>query len=146
MTQASERNGVLHQLRLERIVSALVSEIRTFGDEDSSRSTTPHGATDGGQTPGKRNDGTATRRILTPGERIVELLTENGGRMKQAEVVRNVEWSESTVSRKLQRLESTGEITRYQLGREKLVYLPGQEPAALGSPFPAEDEGASAAD
>ena len=146
MAQANERKGVLHHLGLDRVVSALVSGGRTFGDEDSSEPASPGGATGDRRTTGDGVDDAATKRILTPEERIVEMLEENGGRMKQAEVVRNVEWSESTVSRKLQRLESTGEVTRYQLGREKLVYLPGEEPAALDSPFAGDVEGVSAAD
>ena len=139
MAQANERKSVLRQLGLDRIATALFSSERNFGEKDSSaRDSEP---TEDGPSVGRESEsGGATRgRILTPEERIVELVEERGGRMKQAEVVANIEWSESTVSRKLQRLESSGEVTRCQLGREKVVYLPGCEPAALASPF-ADDE------
>lgn len=80
-----------------------------------------------------------TERILTPEERIVEVVSANGGRMKQAEIVSTLEWSESTVSRKLSDLEANDAITRYQIGREKLVYLPGAEPESLESPLARAD-------
>ena len=139
MAQANERKGVLRQLGLDRIATALFSSERTFDQEDSS---TPDAEPTEEEPPvgNESESGGATRGpILTPEERIVELVHDSGGRMKQAEVVANVEWSESTVSRKLQRLESGGQVTRCQLGREKVVYLPGCEPAALASPF-ADDE------
>jgi hypothetical protein len=142
MAQANERKGVLHHLRIDRLVAALASEERTFDGEDSSEPADASGRPTEGRRDAAADGSTAGRRILTPEERIVELVAQHGGRMKQGEVVSNIEWSESTVSRKLQRLESTGEVTRYQLGREKLVYLPGQEPAALGSPFAGDEENA----
>lgn len=87
-----------------------------------------------GSQPGRPADSGA-QEIVTPEERMVRLVDENGGGMRQAEIVTTVEWSESTVSRKLSKLESEGTITRYQIGREKLVFLPGNEPDSLGSPW-----------
>lgn len=81
----------------------------------------------------------STERILTPQERVVEVVSANGGRMKQAEIVSTLDWSESTVSRKLSDLEANDAITRYQIGREKLVYLPGAEPEGLKSPLAGAD-------
>ena len=87
-----------------------------------------------GNRTGSRKD-TETEQLLTPEERIVEALERNGGTMKQAEIVATVRWSESTVSRKLSDLESREALSRYQIGREKLVYLPGHEPEAVESPL-----------
>ena len=75
------------------------------------------------------------REVVTPEERILGFVTENGGSVRQGDVVSAVEWSESTVSRKLSKLESAGSVTRYRIGREKLVFLPGREPESLGSPW-----------
>lgn len=72
---------------------------------------------------------------MTPEEQVIEIVSANGGGMKQAEIVSSLEWSESTVSRKLSTLEADDAITRYQIGREKLVYLPGSEPETLESPL-----------
>ena len=63
-------------------------------------------------------------------ERIRELVEENGGRMRQSEIVAEVEWSKAKVSRLLSDLESDEEITKLRIGRENLICLPGEEPAA----------------
>lgn len=84
-------------------------------------------------------DARRVERLISPEERLVGLLEANDGRMKQSEIVGAVEWSESTVSRKLGALESDGAITRYRIGRGKLVFLPGAEPDCLGSPFDGEE-------
>lgn len=81
----------------------------------------------------------SAERILTPREQVIEVVTANGGRMKQAEIVSRMDWSESTVSRKLSELEANDAITRYRIGREKLVYLPGAEPEGLKSPLARAD-------
>lgn len=71
--------------------------------------------------------------VLTDRERIEQLLDENGGRMKQADIVNSVEWSKAKVSRLLADLESDEEITKLRLGRENLICRPGSEPAASRS-------------
>jgi predicted transcriptional regulator len=86
-------------------------------------------------TDGSGGNGRRTERIMTPEEQVIEVVSANGGGMKQAEIVSSLDWSESTVSRKLSDLESKNAVTRYQIGREKIVYLPGAEPETLDSPF-----------
>ena len=80
-----------------------------------------------------------TEQLVTPEERIVEVVEQAGGSTKQSEIVATVRWSESTVSRKLSDLEEREALSRFQVGREKFVYLPGNEPAAARSPLPAAD-------
>ncbi|MCU4742691.1 membrane-associated protein/domain-like protein [Halobacteria archaeon AArc-m2/3/4] len=77
---------------------------------------------------------TSNEDFMTDRERVQELVTENGGRMKQAEIVDSVEWSKAKVSRLLADLESEDEITKLRLGRENLICLRGQEPPASQSP------------
>lgn len=86
-------------------------------------------------TDGRGGNVRGSEKIMTPEEEVIEVVSANGGGMKQAEIVSSLEWSESTVSRKLSDLESKNAVTRYQIGREKLVYLPGAEPETLDSPF-----------
>ena len=88
---------------------------------------------------GNDGNGRSTERIMTPEEQVIEIVSENGGGMKQAEIVSVLDWSESTVSRKLSNLEANEAVKRYQIGREKLVYLPGSEPETLESPFGGAD-------
>lgn len=71
--------------------------------------------------------------VLTDRERVQQLLVENGGRMKQADIVDSVDWSKAKVSRLLADLEADDEITKLRLGRENLICRPGSEPAASRS-------------
>lgn len=78
--------------------------------------------------------------FITDSERVQRLITENGGRMKQSEIVNSVEWSKAKVSRLLADLEAEGDITKLRLGRENLICLRGEEPAASKSSRSGENE------
>lgn len=75
---------------------------------------------------------------LKPPEFIVWLVRNDGGRTWQSDLVATTGWSKSTVSRYLDGLESDGTIERVQVGRQKLVALPGEMPDTVptsdGSP------------
>lgn len=78
--------------------------------------------------------------FVTDRERVRRLLRENGGRMKQSNIVDSVDWSKAKVSRLLADLEEDNQITKLRLGRENLVCLPGHEPTASKSPEQANDD------
>ncbi|RQG91613.1 hypothetical protein EA462_06590 [Natrarchaeobius halalkaliphilus] len=78
--------------------------------------------------------------IVTDRERIRTLLSENGGRMKQSNIVDSVDWSKAKVSRLLAELEEDDQVTKLRLGRENLVCLPGNEPSATRSPEHSSNE------
>ncbi|AFO56615.1 MULTISPECIES: helix-turn-helix domain-containing protein [unclassified Natrinema] len=78
--------------------------------------------------------------FVTDRERVQQLLRENGGRMKQSQIVDSVDWSKAKVSRLLADLEDDGRITKLRLGRENLVCLPGHEPTASKSPEQVNDD------
>ncbi|MGQ3413624.1 hypothetical protein [Natrinema versiforme] len=78
--------------------------------------------------------------FVTDRERVRQLLRENGGRMKQSNIVDSVDWSKAKVSRLLADLEDDDQITKLRLGRENLVCLPGHEPTASKSPEQANDD------
>jgi hypothetical protein len=94
-------------------------------------------AADSGEdpTPDSGVEGLPEEAMLTDEDRIRELLTQYGGRMKQADVTEETDWSKSTVSRKLSKMEEKGLITRVQVGRGNLVFLSGYEPETAKSPF-----------
>lgn len=75
-----------------------------------------------------------TEEFLTDREKVQQLVRENGGRMKQSKIVDSVDWSKAKVSRLLAELEDEGRITKFRLGRENLVCLPGHEPTASRPP------------
>ncbi len=76
--------------------------------------------------------------ILSDEDRVVNLLEENGGRMKQVNIVEETDWSKSKVSMLLSDMEDDGEISKLRVGRENIISLAGQEPDAAGSPFEEE--------
>jgi hypothetical protein len=80
-------------------------------------------------------DQTPTTDEQSDEQRVLELLEENDGRMKQAKIVEHTDWSKSKVSMLLSEMESDGEISKLRVGRENLISLAGEEPEAAGSPF-----------
>ncbi|MEF8787416.1 MAG: helix-turn-helix domain-containing protein [Haloarculaceae archaeon] len=73
--------------------------------------------------------------LLSDEDRVLKLLDENGGRMKQVNIVENTEWSKSKVSMLLSDMEEEGSISKLRVGRENIISKAGEEPDAVGSPF-----------
>ncbi|WP_426962982.1 helix-turn-helix transcriptional regulator [Haloparvum alkalitolerans] len=76
--------------------------------------------------------------LLSDEDRVVRLLRENGGRMKQHRIVDETGWSKSKVSVLLSEMEEEGAVSKLRVGRENVVSLDGSEPSAAGSPFDEE--------
>jgi hypothetical protein len=77
--------------------------------------------------------------LVSDEERVIALLEDHGGRMKQVNIVEETGWSKSKVSMLLSEMEEDGAISKLRIGRENVISLPGQEPDAAGSPFDDED-------
>ncbi|WP_276272042.1 helix-turn-helix transcriptional regulator [Haloarcula litorea] len=76
--------------------------------------------------------------LLSDSDRVLSLLEENGGRMKQVDIVERTDWSKSKVSMLLSDMEDDGEISKLRVGRENIISIAGEEPDAAGSPFDEE--------
>ena len=76
--------------------------------------------------------------LLTDEARVKKLLDENGGRMKQVNIVEETGWSKSKVSMLLSEMEEEGDISKLRVGRENIISLEGHEPDAAGSPLEGE--------
>lgn len=61
--------------------------------------------------------------LLTDEDRVVQILEENGGKMKQAEIVEQTDWSKSKVSMLLSNMEEDERISKLRLGRENVIEL-----------------------
>jgi hypothetical protein len=72
--------------------------------------------------------------LLTDEDRVTSLLEDNGGRMKQVDIVEETGWSKSKVSMLLSDMEDDDEISKLRVGRENIISLAGHEPEAAGSP------------
>jgi hypothetical protein len=66
--------------------------------------------------------------LLSDEERVEQLLDQNGGRMKQARIVRETGWSDAKVSQLLSTMADEGRVEKLRLGRENLISLPDEEP------------------
>jgi uncharacterized membrane protein len=73
--------------------------------------------------------------LLSDEDRVLQLLDDNGGRMKQVNIVENTEWSKSKVSMLLSEMEDEELISKLRVGRENIISKAGEEPDAVGSPF-----------
>lgn len=78
--------------------------------------------------------------VLTKEERIIQLLNEQGGRMRQSNIVEEGDWSKSTVSRIISEMESDGDLIKIDVGQENLITLPGFEPKNSKSPLAGLDD------
>ncbi|TYT61879.1 helix-turn-helix transcriptional regulator [Natrialba swarupiae] len=73
--------------------------------------------------------------LLSDEDRVVNLIQDNGGRMKQVNIVEETGWSKSKVSMLLSDMEDEGTISKLRVGRENIISLEGFEPEATKSPF-----------
>ena len=77
----------------------------------------------------------ADEPLLTDDQRVIQLLEENGGRMKQAAIVNETEWSKAKVSRLLSDMVDEGQIEKLSIGRENIIHLEGHGPEAAKPPY-----------
>lgn len=65
--------------------------------------------------------------LMADEDRVVALLREQGGRIKQGDVAESLDWSKSKTSRVLSRMAESDQIRKFQLGRENVIELPDDE-------------------
>ncbi|MFB6352680.1 MAG: helix-turn-helix transcriptional regulator [Halobacteriales archaeon] len=80
----------------------------------------PDGPTDEGASGANRPDA----ELLSNEERVLALLEEHGGRMKQQDVVQALDWTDAKTSQVVGKLRDAGEIEGFRLGRENVLRLP----------------------
>ncbi|RQG91867.1 hypothetical protein EA473_18830 [Natrarchaeobius chitinivorans] len=69
--------------------------------------------------------------LLSDEERVHRLLRQNGGRMKQANIVKETGWSNAKVSQLLSKMDDDDEIEKLRIGRENLITLPEVDPTEI---------------
>jgi hypothetical protein len=87
------------------------------------------GVTGDGGSPGADDDSEEEVDVdlLSDEERVEHLLEQNGGRMRQANIVTETGWSDAKVSQLLSAMADEGRINKLRLGRENLISLPDEE-------------------
>jgi len=107
------------------------------GDDEGAATAAETGG--GGAAASATEPSIPDEELLSDEDRVMGLLDERGGRMKQVEIVEETGWSKSKVSMLLSEMEAEGEISKLRVGRENIISKKGMEPEAAGSPF--EEEG-----
>ena len=86
------------------------------------------GKADGGATTGNPEpDDEAREELLSDEERVERLIAENGGRMMQANIVKETNWSNAKVSQLLSSMDEEGRIDKLRIGRENLITFPDED-------------------
>lgn len=70
--------------------------------------------------------------LLSDEERVERLLEQKGGRMKQANIVKETGWSNAKVSQLLSSMEQEGRIDKLRIGRENLISFPDEDVTEIG--------------
>jgi len=65
--------------------------------------------------------------LLSDEERVEQLLERNGGRMKQANIVKETGWSNAKVSQLLSSMDEADRIEKLRIGRENLISFPDEQ-------------------
>ena len=83
-------------------------------------------ASDGTTDDADRSGGDTAppEELLSPHERVVRLVEDNGGRMKQADVTDALDWSAARTSQVVGDLRDDGTIESFRLGRENVLRIP----------------------
>ncbi|MFQ3283362.1 MAG: hypothetical protein ACI9TI_000111 [Natronomonas sp.] len=97
----------------------------TAGPADTTGVAEPSGQDDEDADPGAGTD-EPDPELLSDEERVEYLLEQNGGRMKQATIVKETGWSNAKVSQLLSSMDDENRVDKLRIGRENLISLPGE--------------------
>lgn len=72
------------------------------------------------------SDGEPAEELLSNEERVLRLLEDHDGRMKQQAVASELDWTDAKTSQVVGKLREEGEIDVFRLGRENVISLPDE--------------------
>lgn len=84
------------------------------------------GTATGEGTPEDPVPGGVPDELLSNEERVLQLLENHGGRMKQQQVVEQLEWTDAKTSQVVGKLREQGEVETFRIGRENVLTLPDE--------------------
>jgi len=94
----------------------------TASDSTDGSAPPPAAADTNGESDGEPEP-LSDEELMTDEDRVVTLIQENGGRMKQVNIVEETGWSKSKVSMLLSDMEDDGTISKLRVGRENIISL-----------------------
>ncbi|WP_226004614.1 DUF7345 domain-containing protein [Natrinema salinisoli] len=95
---------------------------------DGSGTATAAPATDGSAAVSAA--GAADTELLSNEEQVLQLLEDQGGRMKQQAVVEELGWTDAKTSKVVSGLREDGKLESFRLGRENVLSLPDEDEGA----------------
>ncbi|SEV83961.1 helix-turn-helix transcriptional regulator [Natrinema salifodinae] len=128
--QAADQRGTSGPDEAEATAGVTANAADTTGEGTGSRD-----AAETAEPGGSEPEPVPDEELMTDEDRVVKLIRENGGRMKQVNIVEETSWSKSKVSMLLSDMEEEGTISKLRVGRENIISLEGFEPEATKSPF-----------
>lgn len=98
-------------------------------DSENGAESVTEPAAAGVESQAESPDGAAAidEELLSDEERVERLLEQNGGRMKQADIVKETDWSNAKVSQLLSSMEEADQIDKLRIGRENLISFPEED-------------------
>lgn len=100
------------------------------GEAATGSAVTSTGSTDEPANSGEPEataDAEPPSELLSNEERVVRLLEQHGGRLKQQQVVRKLDWTDAKTSQVIGDLREEGTIETFRIGRENVVRLPEED-------------------
>jgi hypothetical protein len=91
-----------------------------FGEDRHDADGTPDPAANGGDTDDAED-------LLSNEERVIQFVREQGGRVKQQEIVEAFDWTEARTSQIVRDLRDDGNLEGFRLGRENVLKLPDDD-------------------
>lgn len=131
--------GVLLLFIIGAVIAYRTDAIKTYlGDRVEPGSESKSKSESGTVEPSNNTQAAPTiteAELMTDEDRVLSLLQDNDGRMKQVNIVNETGWSKSKVSMLLSDMDEDGLISKLRVGRENIISIVGDEPEAARSPF-----------
>jgi hypothetical protein len=107
------------------------SETETAPESGTAPATGTEPETDTGEeataTDSEETAESVPEELLSNEERVLQLLEERGGRMKQQQVVQELDWTEAKTSQVVGNLREEDKVETFRIGRENVLTLPGED-------------------
>lgn len=82
---------------------------------------------DEGSQQDREADQTPPADLLSNEEQVLNLLEDNGGRLKQQQVAAELNWTDAKTSQVIGDLREADQVETFRIGRENVVTLPGTD-------------------
>jgi hypothetical protein len=113
------------------VVGAVAWRYRDRFGTATSRETTPADGAGGDDGEGDADDAApppdAREDLLSNEERVLQFVRDQGGRVKQQEIVEAFDWTEARTSQIVRDLRDDGSLEGFRLGRENVLKLPDED-------------------